>query len=278
MGLANRSSSSSSSNAAREQEDEDDDDSGNDESFRPPVNDDDERDDDDDEDEVEDEDEDEQADHDDEGEEGARTPSKNKRKASAAAARTRKGKFVKHLKQQPRYSQDHMSNGLEARLSAYQEGYKALTTGSPSSSSASNGDGSSPSCASASSCGTEKRRLKNEKMLIHCFAPEVLLKGVDVIATELARRVWGTVRFSTPFLEDEAALYSCAEELYPTVMESLGRSVTDLPFTLFWNPPVAASKIQGIKGGKAYVYRKVRDKRISKLQILVGCRFPCTSI
>jgi hypothetical protein len=166
-----------------------------------------------------------------------------------------------------------------ARLQAYEKGYRALTAAtSPSSSaSASIGDGSSPS-ACGSSLGIEKKRLKNEKLLIHCFPPDVLLKGVDVLATELASEIWKTVRFSTPFLEDEAALYSCAEELFPCVMNSLGRCTSALSFDEFWNPPAAASKVQGIKGGKAYVYRKVRDIRISQLQRLVRCQFPCKSI
>ena len=277
MGRSNTSSSSSSAanssshGAANEQNrDDSEDGSGADATYVQPADDGDDE-----EDDPEGEEEEEDEEEGGEGEqEGVARPAKKRPRAAAGGGR----KVQRRL--QARGTPENLSNAvLMARLQAYEKGYRALTAAtSPSSSaSASIGDGSSPS-ACGSSLGIEKKRLKNEKLLIHCFPPDVLLKGVDVLATELASEIWKTVRFSTPFLEDEAALYCCAEELYPTVMESLGRSVTDLPFTLFWNPPVAASKIQGIKGGKSYVYRKVRDKRISKLQILVGCRFPCTSI
>ena len=277
MGRSNTSSSSSSSapnpisdGAADEQNRNDSEDgSGADGTYKPEDDDDEQEDDDPEEEEEEEEGE--------EGEqEGVARPAKKRQRAAAGGGR----KVQRRL--QARGTPEHLSNNvLLARLQAYEKGYRALTaaTTSPSSSSASasNGDGSCPS-ASGSSLGTEKKRLKNEKMLIHCFTPDVLLKGVNVIATELASEIWKTVRFSTPFLEDEAALYSCAEELFPCVMNSLGRCTTALTFDEFWNPPAAASKVQGIKGGKAYVYRKVRDIRISQLQRLVRCPFPCKSI
>jgi hypothetical protein len=113
-------------------------------------------------------------------------------------------------------------------------------------------------------------------MLTVCYPPAVLLKGVDVVASAVAVAFWEEVKLTTPFIANESSLFSLAQTIFKQVMTSLGRAPEQLSFDEFWNTPLTKPGVRPYKGGKVYVYRKVRDTRISQLQRLVGFTF-CNS-
>jgi hypothetical protein len=171
---------------------------------------------------------------------------------------------------------DSSARGLGSRLSNFAAASSGFfqSPGRLSVSSDSTGSGSFHGSGSLS--GDSKSLAKNERMLTVCYPPAVLLKGVDVVASAVAVAFWEEVKLTTPFIANESSLFSLAQTIFKQVMTSLGRGPDQLSFDEFWNTPLAKPGVRPYKGGKVYVYRKVRDTRISQLQRLVGFTF-CNS-
>ncbi len=100
-----------------------------------------------------------------------------------------------------------------------------------------------------------------ERLAKQHFTPILLQSNALHIAMRLVTKLWDIGKATSPFA-NESELKAMAIDYYETAK---GADST-LTFSVFWNAPAASNE----GGGKAFVFRAYRNKRISHMQQMVS--------
>jgi hypothetical protein len=100
-----------------------------------------------------------------------------------------------------------------------------------------------------------------ERLAKQHFTPILLQSNALHIAMRLVTKLWDIGKATAPFA-NESELKTMAIDYYETAKGT----ESSLSFSVFWNAP--AESTEG--GGKAFVFRAYRNKRISHMQQMVS--------